>query len=53
MSGATLDLPDARATEAVGARLAPNLGSGMLITLSGDLGADAVDRLFSSSDPVR
>lgn len=35
----TLTLPDAAATEAVGARLAPMLAPGMLVTLSGDLGA--------------
>lgn len=35
----TLHLPDAAATEAAGARLAPELRGGMLITLSGDLGA--------------
>jgi len=39
MSTATLHLPDAAATEAVGARLAAGLRGGMVITLSGDLGA--------------
>jgi len=35
----TLHLPDAAATEAAGARLAPELRGGMVITLSGNLGA--------------
>jgi len=35
----TLQLADASATEAAGARLAPRLADGMIITLSGDLGA--------------
>ena len=39
MSTATLPLPDAAATEAAGARLAAELRGGMVITLSGDLGA--------------
>jgi tRNA threonylcarbamoyladenosine biosynthesis protein TsaE len=39
MSTATLHLPDPAASEAVGARLAPGLRGGMLITLSGELGA--------------
>ena len=39
MSTATLELPDAAATEAAGARLASGLRGGMVITLSGDLGA--------------
>ena len=39
MSTATLELPDAAATEAAGARLAAGLHGGMVITLSGDLGA--------------
>jgi tRNA threonylcarbamoyladenosine biosynthesis protein TsaE len=34
----TLHLPDAAATEALGARLAPALRGGMVVTLSGDLG---------------
>ncbi len=34
-----LDLPDAAATEAVGRAIAPVLVPGMVITLSGDLGA--------------
>ena len=38
MSTATIHLPDAAATEAAGARLAPGLRGGMVITLSGDLG---------------
>ena len=39
MSTATLRLPDAAATEAAGARLARGLRGGMVVTLSGDLGA--------------
>ena len=39
MPTARLDLPDAIATEAAGARLAVGLGGGMIVTLSGDLGA--------------
>ena len=39
MSMATLYLPDAVATEAIGARLAPVLVGGMLVTFTGDLGA--------------
>jgi len=39
MSIAALYLPDAAATEAAGARLARELASGMIVTLSGDLGA--------------
>jgi tRNA threonylcarbamoyladenosine biosynthesis protein TsaE len=39
MSTATFHLPDAVATEAAGARLAPMLEGGMVVTLSGDLGA--------------
>ena len=39
MTSATLALPDAAATEAAGARLAPMLEGGMVVTLSGDLGA--------------
>ena len=39
MSIATIPLPDAAATEAAGARLAGQLRRGMIITLSGDLGA--------------
>jgi len=39
MSTATLPLPDAPDTEAAGARLAKALRGGMIVTLSGDLGA--------------
>jgi len=39
MSPATLDLRDPSATEAAGARLAHELSGGMIVTLSGDLGA--------------
>jgi tRNA threonylcarbamoyladenosine biosynthesis protein TsaE len=39
MSTATLYLPDPAATEAAGARLAHALARGMIVTLSGDLGA--------------
>jgi tRNA threonylcarbamoyladenosine biosynthesis protein TsaE len=39
MSTLALHLPDAAATEAIGAALAPVLSGGMVITLSGDLGA--------------
>ena len=39
MSAATFHLADADATEAAGARLAPTLAGGMIVTLSGDLGA--------------
>jgi tRNA threonylcarbamoyladenosine biosynthesis protein TsaE len=39
MPTATLYLPDAAATEAAGARLARALARGMIVTLSGDLGA--------------
>ena len=39
MPTARLELPDATATEAAGARLARALGGGMIVTLSGDLGA--------------
>jgi tRNA threonylcarbamoyladenosine biosynthesis protein TsaE len=38
MSVAMIDLVDAAATEAVGAKLATGLAGGMVITLSGDLG---------------
>jgi tRNA threonylcarbamoyladenosine biosynthesis protein TsaE len=38
MSTATLHLPESAATEAAGARLAPDLRGGMVVTLSGDLG---------------
>ena len=39
MSTATLELRDSAATEAAGARLASALTAGMIVTLSGDLGA--------------
>ena len=39
MSTAAFHLSDADATEAAGARLAPALEGGMVVTLSGDLGA--------------
>ena len=39
MSTATLHLRDPTATEAAGARLAGALSAGMIVTLSGDLGA--------------
>ena len=39
MSTATLHLRDAAATDAAGARLAPELCGGMVVSLSGDLGA--------------
>jgi tRNA threonylcarbamoyladenosine biosynthesis protein TsaE len=39
MTVATLPLPNAGSTAAAGARLAPELRPGMVITLSGDLGA--------------
>jgi len=39
MTAITIDLPDAEATAAAGARLAPLLAGGMIVTLSGDLGA--------------
>jgi tRNA threonylcarbamoyladenosine biosynthesis protein TsaE len=39
MTTIELHLNDAAATEAVGARLAPTLGGGMVVTLAGDLGA--------------
>jgi tRNA threonylcarbamoyladenosine biosynthesis protein TsaE len=39
MSTAKLHLPDATATEAAGERLGPALAGGMIVTLSGDLGA--------------
>jgi tRNA threonylcarbamoyladenosine biosynthesis protein TsaE len=39
MSTATFHLSDADATEGAGARLAPMLQGGMVVTLSGDLGA--------------
>ena len=39
MSTITLHLPDAAATAAIGARMAPALAGGMIVTLSGDLGA--------------
>jgi tRNA threonylcarbamoyladenosine biosynthesis protein TsaE len=39
VSTAVLDLPDAAATEGAGARLARELRSGMVVTVSGDLGA--------------
>ena len=39
MLTANLYLPDAAATEAAGARLAGGLHGGMVVTLSGDLGA--------------
>jgi tRNA threonylcarbamoyladenosine biosynthesis protein TsaE len=35
----TIDLPDSEATVATGARLAPTLVGGMIVALSGDLGA--------------
>ena len=38
-STATLALPDAASTEAAGARLASALGGGMVIAISGELGA--------------
>jgi len=38
MSTATLHLPDAPATESIGARLASTLHPGMIVTLSGELG---------------
>jgi tRNA threonylcarbamoyladenosine biosynthesis protein TsaE len=38
LTTAILDLPDAAATESVGARLARELRGGMIVTLSGDLG---------------
>ena len=38
MTTAALDLPDARATADAGARLAPFLEGGMIVTLSGELG---------------
>ena len=38
MTTAALDLPDAEATAAAGARLAPCLQGGMIVTLSGELG---------------
>ena len=38
MTEAIMDLSDSAATEAAGARLAPALSGGMLITLSGELG---------------
>ena len=38
-SSATLVLPDAASTEAAGARLAPALRGGMVIAISGELGA--------------
>jgi tRNA threonylcarbamoyladenosine biosynthesis protein TsaE len=38
MITAALDLPDAAATAAAGARLAPALAGGVIVTLSGDLG---------------
>jgi tRNA threonylcarbamoyladenosine biosynthesis protein TsaE len=39
MSHAILDLPDAAATEAAGARLASSLHGGMVVALEGELGA--------------
>ncbi len=39
MSTAFLELADADATLAAGARLAPEIKPGMIVTLSGDLGA--------------
>ena len=39
MSAITIDLPDAEATAGAGARLAPFLEGGMIVTLSGELGA--------------
>jgi len=39
MTTTTLHLPDADATVAAGARLAPFLEGGMIVTLSGELGA--------------
>ena len=39
MAVTTLALPDAAATEAAGARLAPSLAGGMIVTLSGELGS--------------
>lgn len=39
MSIAAFHLPDTAATEAAGARLARGLAGGMIVTLSGDLGA--------------
>ena len=38
MSTATLHLPDATATESIGARLASTLRPGMIVTLGGELG---------------
>jgi tRNA threonylcarbamoyladenosine biosynthesis protein TsaE len=38
-SSASLELPDAAATESAGARLAGQLRAGMIVTVSGDLGA--------------
>jgi tRNA threonylcarbamoyladenosine biosynthesis protein TsaE len=39
VSPLTLHLPDAAATEGCGARIAPLLAGGMIVTLQGDLGA--------------
>ncbi len=39
MATASLQLPDAAATEAAGARLAPELRGGMVIAVNGELGA--------------
>jgi tRNA threonylcarbamoyladenosine biosynthesis protein TsaE len=39
VSSLTFHLPDAAATERIGARLAPHLEGGMLVTLQGDLGS--------------
>ena len=39
VSPLTLHLPDAAATEACGARIAPLLAGGMIVTLHGELGA--------------
>ena len=39
MSSLTFHLPNAAATERIGARLAPHLQGGMLVTLQGELGS--------------
>jgi tRNA threonylcarbamoyladenosine biosynthesis protein TsaE len=39
MCSASIELPDAAATAAAGERAAPELAGGMVLTLSGDLGA--------------
>ena len=59
MSSAALHLADAAATLEAGARLAPALAPGMLVTLSGDLGvgkttlARGVLRKFGWTGPVK